>query len=326
VLAVMLLLTLVHTATAQDKPTFQTWLGEYTSFAATQGIQEEVLRHAFKGVDVLDTVIAFDRRQPEKKFTLPDYLMRVVTARRIADGRQRYQDHRSLLEKVSKQYGVPAPYLVALWGVETDYGRITGGYPVIPALATLAYDGRREEFFRKELLEALRILQEKHIPLDRFYGSWAGAMGQCQFMPSSFRAYAVDGDGDGKKDIWQNVNDVFPSIANYLKTHGWKTGEGWGQEVQLPATFAATDSSPTVLKPASTWQKMGVVGMPDKALPAAWNTWNETSIVLPDGMGGKSYLVGENFRTVLKWNRSFFFAVAVGTLADAIAAPVSDEN
>ena len=207
-------------------------------------------------------------------------------------------------------------FIVAFWGIETDFGRITGGFKVVPALATLAFDGRRGAFFRKELLHALRIIEEGHISAKQMTGSWACAMGQPQFMPSSFNGYAVDHDGDGRKDIWTTRDDVFASAANYLSRYGWRGDERWGREVRLPEGFDASLQGLKVKKPIADWAALGVTlrggaPLPGKTLLA--------SLILPGGKGGPAYLVYNNYRVILKWNRSHYFAIAVGHLADKIA-------
>ena len=207
-------------------------------------------------------------------------------------------------------------FVVALWGIETSYGERTGGFPVLAAVATLAYDGRRSRYFRREFLNALKIIDDGHISAENMNGSWAGAMGQVQFMPSSFQSYAVDYDGDGRIDIWNNVGDALASAANYLARSGWKEGQGWGQEIQLPEGFNKKLISSRIRKSLSEWQRIGILA---KEFPQNSNL--QASIVQPDGEGGRAFLAYPNYRVILKWNRSNFFAVAVGTLAGRIGAP-----
>jgi membrane-bound lytic murein transglycosylase B len=259
-------------------------------------------------------VIELDRSQPEFKLTLQQYLDRMVSGKTVRDGRQMYREHRDLLSGISEKYGVESQYIVALWGMETRYGKITGGYPVIDVLATLAYDGRRSEFFRAELIHALKILEEGHIAVEDMDGSWAGAMGQVQFMPSSFASYAVDQDGDGRRDIWGNVPDALASAANYLSKSGWKPNQGWGGEVKLPVGF---DSKITdkMVKPLKEWRAMGLSGKGIEGDPHCL-----AHLVTPDRNNGRVFLAYPNYGVILKWNRSNYFAIAVGTLADRIAA------
>jgi membrane-bound lytic murein transglycosylase B len=210
-------------------------------------------------VKPIPRIIELDRSQPEFKLTLKQYLDRIVSDKTVWDGRRLYREHRDLLKKIGDQYGVEPQYIVALWGIETRYGRITGGYPVIAALATLAYDGRRSAFFRAELIRALKILEEGHIALEDMDGSWAGAMGQVQFMPSSFVTYAVDYDGDGRTDIWDNVPDALASAANYLSKSGWARNQGWGGEVNcLKVLIPGSPKRP--LNPSKRMEAMGLSG------------------------------------------------------------------
>jgi len=200
---------------------FQAWLGGVKKEAREQGISQKTIDDAFAAVSHDPRVIQLDRKQPETKLTLEEYLAKTVTEPRISQGRELLAENRSLLDEISAKYGVPPQYIIALWAIETSYGNNTGGFSIIESLATLAYDGRRSEYFRGELMKALKIIDQGHIAAYDMEGSWAGAMGQCQFMPSSFLAYAVDYDGDGKRDIWNTQADVFASIANYLHSSGW---------------------------------------------------------------------------------------------------------
>ena len=222
-----------------------------------------------------------------------------------------------MLNRIGAQYGVQPRFIVALWGIETDFGRNTGGFGVITALATLAHDGRRSEYFRGELLNALKIIDAGHIAAGDMKGSWAGAMGQSQFMPSSFLSYAVDQNGDGRRDIWTTQEDVFASIANYLASVGWKDDQTWGRAVRLPQSFNQSLVGLETVKPIGAWQSIGVrrpngTDLPTRQLSA--------SIIQPDGAGTRAYMVYDNFRTTLKWNRSTYFALAVGRLSDSMIA------
>lgn len=299
---------------AQD---FEGWLRAFRKEAVQKGISEKTLDRAFKGVEPVARIIELDRQQPEGTMTFAQYRERVITKARIEQGRRLYREHRAELEKAAKAYGVPAPYIVALWGIETSYGNNTGGFGVVTALATLAYDGRRSAFFRAELLDALKILDEGHISPEKMKGSWAGAMGQNQFMPSSFFKFAVDGNGDGKRDIWTSLPDVFASTASYLGRSGWIADERWGREVALPKTFAQNDLGLEVSRPLQEWRKMGVTLPGGAAIPVVDGM--NASVVAPDGIGGPAFLVYDNYRVVMKWNQSTYFATSVGILADRIA-------
>jgi len=303
-------------AYAQGAQDFGQWLTALRTEARQAGISDATLDAALTGIAPIPRIIELDRRQPEGRLTAAQYLERVAAPSRIEAGRARLAQNRPLLERIGAQYGVQPRFIVALWGIETDYGRNTGGFGVIEALATLAYDGRRSDFFRSELLSALRILDEGHIAVAAMQGSWAGAMGQSQFMPSSFLRYAVDENGDGRRDIWSTPADVFASIANYLARVGWKDDQTWGRPVRLPSGFDQALIDMDTVRPIGGWQALGVRradggDLPGRQLPA--------SIVQPDGPGTQAYMVYDNFKTTLKWNRSTYFALAVGRLADGMA-------
>ena len=235
-------------------------------------------------------------------------------------GKSKLKKHEELLRKISSKYGVQSRYIVALWGIETDFGRITGGFPVISSLATLAYDGRRSKFFRKELLLALKIVDGGHILAKDMMGSWAGAMGQNQFMPSSFLNFAVDYNGDGKKDIWNTLPDVFASSANYLNLSGWDRELTWGREVIVTREIneeliSRSARKIDISKSLQEWSELGVLKADMNSLP---NRDLQAYLIYPDGDDGRKYLVYENFKVIMRWNRSLFFGISVGTLADMI--------
>jgi len=294
---------------------FGRWLEDLRHEALAKGVGAPILDRALRGLKPIARVIELDRKQPEFTMTFRQYLTRVVPAARVATGKRKLNENRALLETVAKKYGVQARFLVAFWGIETDFGRLTGGFSVVRALATLAHDGRRSSYFRKELINALKILDGGHIELSAMTGSWAGAMGQPQFMPSSFLAYAVDDNGDGRKDIWTTKADVFASAANYLARSGWKGDETWGRRVSLPEGLDQALASLKVRKRLSAWQDLGVRRIDGSDLPTRDL---QASVVYPGKPGGDAYIVYNNFRTILKWNRSTYFAVAVGSLADRI--------
>ena len=243
------------------------------------------------------------------------YLERAVNGQRVTAGRERLVEHGDLLARIGDQYGVEPALIVALWGIETDYGSFTGGMPVVGALATLAYDGRRATFFRHELVHALQIIQDGHIAPEAMRGSWAGAMGQAQFMPSSFNAYSVDHDGDGRKDIWDTQADVFASIANYMREAEWRRGVRWGTPVDVPARFDRELASIDVTKPVAQWRSLGV--RPVDGAPAL-EAELDASLIMQGGVDGPAFLVTGNYRAIMRWNRSLYFATAVGHLADRI--------
>ncbi len=307
---------LVLPSTVLGESNFDKWVEKFKTDAIGIGISSPLLNQAFDGVSPISRVLELDRKQPESTMTFVDYRKRIVSAQRIQRGRQMMRQHRQLLQDIGQHYGVQPRFIVALWGIETFYGKNMGGYSIVEALATLAFDGRRSQYFRTELLAAFRILEDRHISLQAMKGSWAGAMGQCQFMPSSFLRLAVDHDGDGRKDIWTTPADVFASAANYLAQSGWQRKRIWGRQVRLPNEFKAKQASLNIKKPLHVWQAAGVRRADGRNLPVVPI---KGSIVLPDGAGGPAYLVYDNYRVIMKWNRSTYFATSVGLLADALA-------
>ncbi len=300
---------------AGDQASYNQWVSQFKQQARAQGVSEATLTAAFQESKFLPRVIELDRKQPESKMTFAQYEDRIVSQQRIKQGRHELKKHRAMLDKVSKAYGVQPQYIVALWGIETNFGSNTGGFDVIDSLGTLAYEGRRAEFFGKELMNALKIIDGGHISAADMKGSWAGAMGQSQFMPSSFLAYAQDYNKDGKKDIWNTQIDVFASAANYLARSGWKGDERWGRLVK--ANIPESEIDRTNKKSLSEWARMGVTLPNGNPLPIADMT---AGMVAPDGVNGPKYLTYSNYDVIMKWNRSTYFATSVGLLADAIAA------
>ena len=296
---------------------FDVWRGALRTEALANGISAALFDEAFQNVSPIARVIELDRNQPEFTLTLSTYLQKVVSGTRTKKARIRLEEHKDILAEVSAKYGVQPRFIVALWGIETNFGQHTGGFSVIAALATLAHDGRRSAYFRKELLNALTILQEGHIKPADMKGSWAGAMGQSQFMPSSFLSYATDWDGDGRRDIWTTQNDVFASIANYLSSVGWRNDLTWGREVKVPVGLnTASLSKAKTKKTMDEWRALGVTSADGSPLPKR----NLTSrLVVPAKSDGRAFLAYKNYDNILKWNRSNYFAIAVGTLADNIA-------
>jgi len=294
---------------------FADWVVALKAEARQKGIRDDILEAAFKDVVPLPKVLELDNNQPELKFNLEQYLARVLPMDRVIKARQRYKENHALLVRVAKKFRVQPHFIVAFWGIESDFGRLTGNYSVIGALATLAYDGRRAQFFRRELLDALRILNAGHITPETMTGSWAGAMGQTQFMPSTFMNYAVDFDNDGKIDIWNNVADAFASAANYLHSIGWEGQQSWGREVKLPKKFDLSLVNLDNKKTVQEWRKLHIKRIDGGQLP---DSQLLASLVQPDGPEGRTYLVYKNYRMILNWNRSHVFAVAVGSLSDRI--------
>lgn len=284
--------------------------------ARGRGVDQAILDAALGHVEPLAKVLELDQRQPEFTDTFLNYLDRRVTPERVKEGRRLMRKYGKLLKRVSRQYGIPANVLVAFWGLETHYGKFLGTHPVPAALATLAYDNRRAAFFRTQLLDALDILQAGNIAPPDMKGSWAGAMGHVQFMPSTYRAYAVDGDGDGRKDIWNSLPDAFSSAANYLNELGWRGGERWGREIRLPRDFDWSLAVPEVSKSVAAWRDLGVTQADGAPLPRLVNI--SGAILLPQGHAGPAFMVYRNFDAILTWNRSINYALAVGLLADRL--------
>ena len=259
-------------------------------------------------------VIELDRRQPEFTLTFWNYLSEAINDKRIRRGREMLVKHRALLEKTAARYGVQPRFIAAFWGLESNYGKHTGVFPVLGAVATLAHDPRRSRFFRAQLMAALTIMSRGDVDT-AVKGSWAGAMGNFQFIPTTYKDFAVDGDGDGRRDMWNSFPDMFASAANYLSRSGWRRGWTWGREVILPKGFRLELSGLGVRKSLTQWRVLGITRMDGKRLPRDETTG---SIVLPAGYAGPAFLVYRNFRTILTWNRSLLYAVAIGHLADRL--------
>lgn len=332
--AISILLS-IHLAVAQapppvaplpsSVPPFDVWLEELRAEAATRGISAAVIEQALTGLQPVDQVLERDRTQTEFALELGDYLKRRLTRETIRTAQRMTTRHRVLLNRISAKYGVPSRTLIAVWGLESNFGRFAGVRPTVPALLTLAYDPRRGPLFRNELLTALQIVDRGDISLDQLKGSWAGALGQPQFMPSSYVLYAQDFDGDGRKDIWKSQPDVFASIAYFLQQHGWDKTTTWGREVKLtPAAAKLVEDLPrrpegcraqrvmTDAKPLSEWRKIGVRTTANRPISAGALS---ASIVQ---LGTRAFLVYGNYDALLGYNCSHNYAVSVGILADRL--------
>ena len=296
---------------------FTRWLETVKAEAVTRGVRPATIDRAFAGIGFNAKVIELDRRQPEFTSTFWRYFDSAVSETRVANGRAMLAQHRPLLDRVSRETGVPAEVLVAFWGVETNYGSNTGGFNVIEALATLACDDRRGPFFREQLITALEILDQGHIRPEAMQGSWAGAMGQMQFMPTTFRDHAVDGSGDGRKDIWTSLPDAFASAGAFLSRLGWRAGEGWGWQARLPAGYDYARSGLSAWRPLATWAALGVTRADGRPLPTTED--RTAALLLPAGYRGPAFLVTDNFRVIMRWNNASVYALAVGRLSDRIA-------
>ena len=276
---------------------FARWVAEFRTVARAAGIDEATLQIAFDNVRFVPRIIELDRAQPEFTRAVWDYLDNALSTQRIARGQDKLLQLRPVVEPIAARYGVPAEILVAIWGMESNYGSFVGDIPTIDALATLGFEGRREEWARGQLLAALKILQNRDIDRAQMIGSWAGAMGQTQFLPSNFLAYAVDADGDGRRDIWNSLADVMASTANFLASSGWQVGQPWGLEVRLPPGFDYAHADADVRQPTTQWTDEGVQLMDGAPLPAL----ADSSILLAAGARGPAFLVGPNFRTILRY-------------------------
>jgi membrane-bound lytic murein transglycosylase B len=299
-----------------QQQTFDAWLHDVRSAALAARISPATVDAALTGVTPLEELIERDRAQPEFTLDFRSYITRVVAQSRIEEGQRVLAEHGVLLRNVGQRYGMPPELLAAVWGIESNYGRTQGDFSVVQALATLGYDGRRGPMFRGELLSALRILDQGHVGLDAMKGSWAGAMGQLQFMPSTFIDYAKDGDGDGRKDIWGSAADALESAANFMSAN-WSPGLRWGRQVTVLPKFSTSLAGLERTRTLVQWQALGVRLSSGEALP---RTDVQASIIFPDkGTREPAFVVYQNYRALLRWNRSHFFALAVGHLADRIA-------
>lgn len=292
------------------------WLDDLKEEMIDRGISKKTIKKVYAEdyYHPEPEVVKIDRNQTEFVLTFTDYANRVVTAKRVAEAQTKYKELYPLFKDLEGKYGVPFNYLVAFWAMESNFGRNFGNYQVVDALTVLSYDRRRPKFFREELYQALKIIDDWEIDHTKMEGSWAGAMGHFQFMPSTFNAYAVDYNGDGKIDIWHSFEDAAASAANYLHEAGWKAGEPWGAEVSLPWNFDYAQTGRTKLKTVKEWAAAGVRLADNKKLPFAAES--KGAVLLPEGKKGKAYLVLHNFNVIMKWNRSENYALAVGLLAD----------
>jgi lytic murein transglycosylase len=299
---------------AERDQRFARWIADFSASARTAGISEATLQSSFEGVRFIPRVTELDGAQAEFTRTVWEYLDSAVSAQRVVRGQDRLLQSRAAVDAAAARYGVPAEILAAIWGMESNYGSNTGDIPTIDALATLGFEGRREAWARSQLLAALKILQNRDIAREQMIGSWAGAMGQTQFLPSNFLAYAVDADGDGRRDIWGSVPDVMASTANFLTRSGWQANQPWGREVRLPQGFDLALADGEQRRSASAWAALGVQSVDGSTLPAL----ADAALLLPAGARGPAFIVGPNFRTILRYNNSTSYALAVGLLAQAL--------
>jgi len=284
--------------------------------AQSAGVSADVSNDVLDNVQWVEQVIELDRKQPEFTTTFSDYYNKRVTPTRVKRGRELMQEHAELLRSISDRYGVPAHYLVSFWGLETNFGSYLGKMDIPDSLATLACDERRSKFFTAELISAMRIIEAGDASRESMIGSWAGAMGQIQFMPSAFLRYAVDGDGDGRRDLWGSIPDALASAGNFLAMLGWQPGLRWGREVLVPASFDYAQATRDIKQPLRVWSRAGVTDAFGSRLP---DVDLLGSILVPGGAQGPAFVVYDNFDVIMRWNRSEFYALSVGRLADRIA-------
>lgn len=314
VLIAFMLMLCIGNVYAANTVSWTTWVQQLRQEAVNQGVNPVLFDNIFKGMVPDTRVLHFDRTQPEKRITFNDYRKSRIDAYRIKLGISEYKKNQQILNAIAEHYGVSPCFILAFWGIESSYGRFKGSFPVIKSLASLAYNSPRANFFRGELLVALQIVNDGHVSLGDFKGEWAGASGNPQFLPTSWKRYAVDYDGDGHKDIWNSLPDTFASIANYMKVNGWQTGQPWAIEVNLPANFSDELTTQKVPKTVAEWVQMGIKPAYGFQLPA--NQSLIATIVQP--YGGPAFMTFKNFNMIMRYNNSTFYAGSVGYLADSI--------
>jgi membrane-bound lytic murein transglycosylase B len=304
------------TQVVETEKAFQHWLIDFKTQAVQAGISNQTLSQAFEDVHLNQHVLELDRRQPEFTSTFFEYFNRAVSDQRIESGIKNLKKHRNLLREVTQKYGVPERILVAFWGMETNYGSYTGNIPIIESLATLSYNPRRRNFFSKQLINALQIIDLGHVSPQQMKGSWAGAMGQCQFMPYNYLRYSVDGDGDGKINLWDSLPDALYSAGNFLEQLGWQKEQSWGREVHLPKGFDYALADGKTQRSLKEWQTLGIKQANGRSL--ATQIEMPATLLLASDFRGPAFLVYDNFKVIKRWNNSDKYAIAVGRLADRI--------
>ena len=315
-MAVLVATQAVRAAPSSDERSFEACISELQALALRQAVSEPIVRDVMAALTYQPRVIELDRQQPEFRQSFSAYLLARVNTARVRRGQELHARHRQLLDELTRKYGVPGHYLVSFWGMETNFGSYLGSMPTLDSLATLACDPRRSAFFTEELITALKLLEREGFEPSAMHGSWAGAMGHTQFMPSSYMRHAVDGDGDAKVDLWGSEADALTSAASYLADLGWQRGERWGREVRLPESFPYAETGLAHPAPLSRWRERGVRQANGQTLPSADL---QAAVLVPMGHRGPAFLVYGNFDVIMKWNRSRAYAIAVGHLADRIA-------
>ena len=307
-------LVFLTTSVFASSHTFEDFLVQIRQMATEQGVSKTTIDKAFFQLSPRPEALKEDRRQPEFNQNFWSYVNKRVTQTRLNNGYDTLKQNSSLLNKTTQQYGVPAYVLVSFLGIESNYGYYTGNHNLVQSLATLAYDRRRSNFFTRELIELLKLIDKNKIPLDA-KGSWAGAMGAVQFMPTSVQAYGVDANKDGKIDLWNDKQDIYFSAANFLKKNGWAKGEKWGREASIPKNFDYKQTGLAIKKGVNDWAKLGVLRANGNRLP---NSNMKASLIVPMGHRGPAFLVYRNFDVIMDWNHSILYAISVGYLADRI--------
>ena len=306
----------ISVAPGAPNQTFAAWVTSFRDQAIAHGISPATYDRAFTGITVKPKIITADQNQPEFEQRIWSYLSKAVSDFRIQKGRDLLSQHAALLAAIEETYGVQPQNLVAIWGLESSFGTFIGNINVIEALATLSYQGRRRSFGREQLLAALEILDEGYATIPQLKGSWAGAMGHTQFIPTTYLSYAIDYDGNGHRDVWTDLGDVFASTANYLTKSGWQSGAPWGREVVLPAGFDYSLADKTIVKSVAAWTQLGITAGAGRDLSVDSN--QSASLILPGGHTGPAFLIYQNFRTLLRYNNSTSYALAAALLADRL--------
>ena len=296
-------------------PPFEQWLEALKAEAVSLGVTKIIVDQALDGIHPIPRIIELDRSQPEFTLTLGSYFRKAITPKRIAKGQKMLEKHAALLRRVYEKFGVQPRFIVAFWGLESNFGQYTGVFPVVNALVTLSHDRRRSSFFREQLIAVLQLIDKGHFAID-VRGSWAGAMGNHQFIPTTYRDFAVDFDGDGITDLWNSLPDIFASAANYLAQAGWKGDQTWGREVRISGLFDLGLTGLQSQKSLREWNALGVRRVDGRELPNV--ILDDASLLLPSGYKGPKFLVYKNYRTTMIWNRSQLYAFAVGHLSDRL--------
>ncbi|WP_299806836.1 lytic transglycosylase domain-containing protein [uncultured Shewanella sp.] len=306
-------------AESEYQGTFSGYVAELKQAAIDKGFSQQTIDDVFPKIKMFKKALVSNKDSSEEPVTLETYLPQIVPQPKVDLARAFYRQHYTELEKIGERYGVQPRFIVALLGIESNLGQDSGSYPVLSVTASLAYGGQREAHFRQEFFAALKIAEQEHIPFSDLKGTSTGSMGLPLFLPSVYLTYAQDGDGDGIKDIWSNDSDVFASAAYYLQQSGWKASETWGRQVKVPKQFEPSLADLSIKKSFNEWQALGVRRFDGSDLPKREDM--QISMVMPDGVTGRSYLIYDNYRGLLQWNNSDYFAISVAYLSERIKYP-----